>query len=122
MKSILKLATVAAAAGLLFSTSAVKADVTTSANATSVTETLVETSWTWTDFGGQVVGWAAGGAAGGAVTCALVTSPGALVGGAVGTLAGAASGGAYYAATQAWQAVFGSANDGNIRAPATALD
>src|SRR5205807_8038057 len=106
MKSMMKLATVVATAALLFSTNAVKADVTDSYDASQVAEAEMAASWTWTDFGGQVIGWAAGGAAGGAVTCALVSSPGALVGAGVGALAGAASGGAYYVGTQAWQWAF----------------
>ncbi|AKF84803.1 hypothetical protein MFUL124B02_04645 [Myxococcus fulvus 124B02] len=83
-----------------------------------------ESNWTWTDFGGQAVGWAAGGAAGGAVTAAMVGSPvGAACGAVVGAVSGAASGAAYYAGTQAWNYMMGdSAQALAAFAPSTALD
>lgn len=125
MKQLLKSAAVIGVVALSFSTTLVQAEPTVSLSAQAVAQTPVEESWTWTDFGGQVVGWAAGGAAGGAVTAAMIGSPvGAACGAAVGGVSGAVSGAAYYAGTQAWDALFGDSTQQNLNmiAPAVALD
>ncbi|NPC85400.1 hypothetical protein HPC49_45310, partial [Pyxidicoccus fallax] len=44
--------------GLGFTTTTVRAESTVSREAFVVSELMRDDQWTWTDFGGQVVGWA----------------------------------------------------------------
>ncbi|WP_163867371.1 hypothetical protein [Myxococcus eversor] len=124
MNVAIKTIAVVGVVGLGFSTTTVRAEATLSREASPVSGVIREASWTWTDFGGQAIGWAAGGAAGGAVSAAMVGSPvGAACGGAVGAVAGAASGAAYYAGTQAWNYMMGDSAEAFASfVPATALD
>ncbi len=64
-------------------------------------------SWSWGDFGKEVVGGAAAGAVGGAivggsVSFGTLTVPGWVAGG----IAGGAGGAAYYSVSQAWDCIF----------------
>ncbi|MFP2962829.1 hypothetical protein ACLEPN_34945 [Myxococcus sp. 1LA] len=125
MNIAIKVVAVVGVVGLGFSSTTVRAHPTVSKEASAITnKQMRDEVWTWADFGGQVVGWAAGGAAGGAVTSALVGSPvGAACGAAVGGVAGAVSGGAYYAGTQAWNYMIGVQGQPMPSiAPLTALD
>ncbi|WP_426756327.1 hypothetical protein [Myxococcus sp. Y35] len=125
MNIAIKVVAVVGVVGLGFSSTTVRAQPTVSREASAITQKQMrDDTWTWTDFGGQVVGWAAGGAAGGAVTAALVGSPvGAAACAAAGGVAGAVSGGAYYAGTQAWNYMIGSAQQPVATiAPLSALD
>jgi hypothetical protein len=87
--------------------------------------TVSEGGWTWTDFGGQAIGWAAAGAASGAIAGGVAGSaaggicagPGALAGAGLGTLTGAVGGMAYYAGTQAWSSVFGGSRSSSVEDP-----
>jgi hypothetical protein len=99
MKKVRALAIVATMA-LLPVTSAVSAQTVSSIKARDIEYLPFNDSWTWTDFGHDVITCAVGGAVGGAAACGAA---GAAAGAAVGGVAGGAS----YAAGQAWNALFG---------------
>ncbi len=124
LKMSLRLAAFCGVAVLFFSTSQVQAETTSSKHAASTgpTDRPRSDGWVWSDFGGQVIGWAAGGAASGAVTCALIGTPiGAGAGAAAGGVSCAVGGAAYYAGTQAWNYAIGD-HTTEFAAPKTALD
>ena len=90
---------------LMNATTPVVAQTTTSY--ASQKQIMLEESWTWSEFGGSVLGGAAGGAVGGAVTGAAAGGVGAAPGALVGGLAGAAGGAVGNIVTQGVDYFFG---------------
>lgn len=107
LKSLKKLPAILMMAMILMNATAPVQAFTTSSSTTSEVIVQDTESWTWGSFFGSAgaggVAGAAVGAGAGSIAGGICAGPGAVVGAGAGAIGGAA----YYAGTQAWNAVFG---------------